>query len=228
MLPKRSDDHWGQAHQRADRRGIVPLSTSTTLWRNALRIVGKECTVIRLGVGIVVTVRGRHKCNVLVKKRLGVVATERIHGAQQHARTLQVQCVVPSLQAAVIVLIRLAPKLLLPFENHVPNHLTLLSTTPGLSRAGERHDRIGVNLLRGLVVSQRAEIALQSSHVVVPMNWHGQRITDKHPPQGTSNLLTIAECLHLFHLQISVAFPPRNKGLLVRCILTSAGSLATF
>ena len=55
-------------------------------------------------------VRGRHEGDVLVQKIAGIVASGRVHRPQEHPNAQQVEGVVSTPQAVVVVPIRLAPE----------------------------------------------------------------------------------------------------------------------
>ena len=159
------------------------LRPCTALRRNPPCIVGKERAMIRLGVRVAMAVRGGHEGDVLAQKIARIVASGLVHRPQEHANAQEIQGVVAALQALVVVPVGLAPEVLLAVQNDAADHFAFLGAASGTSRAGQRHDRTGMEVARCLEIADDAEIPLQGRHVVVPVDGHGQRIAHEHAPQ---------------------------------------------
>jgi hypothetical protein len=66
-----------------------------------------------------------------------------------------------------------------------------------------------VEVARRLKVADDTEILLQSRYVVVPVDGHGQRVADKHAPQGAPPTVKLVKFSH--HPNLAAAKQAGNK-----------------
>ena len=162
-----------QPHQAPD----VLLHDPALMGRLAFREVSEKVAVVLLHVSVAVGPRRCHEGEVslqVIVRGIPLVGIKRVH---QESAELKIQRVFPGFEELVIVDASFAPVLRLVVQNIA----LLIEGAIG----GAPQDAVRMRVLGGKVIDDPAIIPSKSRGIVIPVNRHGQRVTDEKPVESS-------------------------------------------
>ena len=147
---------------------------------SAASVVGKEFSMALFDIGVPVPARSEHELEIAFEVIVRVVAPARDERLDEHFAELEVQRVFPGPKELMIVDAGLSPV----------SSLFVQDFAAGVERdvSGALKNAVGMRVSRRQIVANNAIVAAQRGSVVIPVDGHRERVSNKGAPHDSRAL----------------------------------------